>query len=326
MEALAVDQERAGRLPEPGENEELAAAASRARVADRELATSLNRPAPARPTGRRGRQRIVCYLDDLGRRRPLSPEIERRLVAAAKEGDQQARAKLIDAYMPLIADAARLYRMSPVIGRIELVQEGVIGLLIALERCPLPRRARFWDCAEAWVRWAMRRLITELTRAAVLSDQALRQLARIRDAQIEAAAELGREPTISELAARTGLSPDHVATLLAVDEPPRSTKEVVRADDQRETTVEDMLVDATAEVDYERVLDAIEAQELTALLSVLSDRERMVLRARYGVDGEEEQSPTQVAERLGLSSDRVGQIERRALTKLAAAAGVKPAA
>jgi RNA polymerase sigma factor (sigma-70 family) len=75
-----------------------------------------------------------------------------------------------------------------------------------------------------------------------------------------------------------------------------------------------------ADGDYDRVLDQVEAQELVSLLSGLSERERMILRARYGLDGELEQSPQEIAQRLGLSTARVREIERRARAKLAAAA------
>ena len=81
-----------------------------------------------------------------------------------------------------------------------------------------------------------------------------------------------------------------------------------------------------AEGEYERVLEAIEVRELLALLSELSDRERAILRARYGLDTGEEESLRAIADRLGLSAERVRQLEQRALGKLAAAAGVDPAA
>ncbi len=86
-------------------------------------------------------------------------------------------------------------------------------------------------------------------------------------------------------------------------------------------TFGDLLVDPLAEDEYERVLEAIEAAELLALLAGLSERERTILRARYGLDDGEEQSLRTIAARFGLSAERVRQLERRALGKLAAAAG-----
>jgi RNA polymerase sigma factor (sigma-70 family) len=160
----------------------------------------------------------------------------------------------------------------------------------------------------------MQRLVAELTRPSVLSDHALRQLSRIRDAHREIDEEQHREPTHDELAERAGLSRDQVASLLAIDRPPRSLGEPLTTEDGIAwARLEDQLADPLADGEYERVLDAIESEELAALLSRLSERDRAIL-----LDGEQERSPSEIAQRLGLSTERVRQIERRARAKLAA--------
>jgi RNA polymerase primary sigma factor len=292
----------------------LARAAWRARLADRELAAALERPQPT------GRAASGHYLDELGRRPRLPTELERGLVAAAQEGDVHARAQLVEAHMPLIGSVARTYRDSSRVERIELLQEGVVGLLRALERFEPQRGTPFWAYAGWWVRQAMQQLVSELTRPAVLSDRALRQLAQVKDAHHRVESASGREPTRDELAAESGLQREQVDNLLAIDRPARSTEEQLIGEDGAVGTFGELLVDPLAEEEYERVLTAIEAQELLALLAGLSDRERAIVRARYGLDGEE-QSLRQIAERLGLSAERVRQLEQRALGKLAAAAG-----
>ncbi|HEY0364642.1 MAG TPA: sigma-70 family RNA polymerase sigma factor, partial [Solirubrobacteraceae bacterium] len=268
-----------------------------------------------------GRAADARYLEALARRRPLPPEREQMLVEAARHGDDTARAVLVEAYLPRIAAVARHYRISPNVERAELLQEGVAGLLRALERYDPERGIPFWAYARWWVRRSMQRLVAELTRPTVLSDYALRHLSRIRDAYRELYDELRREPTTEELAQRTGLSPDEIAELLAVDRPPRSLEEPRRIEDgETWGKLEDMISDPMADGEYDRVLDQVEAQELVSLLSGLSERERMILRARYGLDGEPEQSPQEIAQQLGLSTARVREIERRARAKLAAAA------
>jgi RNA polymerase sigma factor (sigma-70 family) len=299
-------------LAEAGEA--LAASAWRARVADRELAAALDRPQPA------GRAVSARYLDELGRRPRLPAAMERDVIAAAQNGDARARAQLVEAYMPLLASVARIYRDSPRVDRIELLQEGVVGLLRALERYEPDRGVPFWAYAAWWVRQAMQHLVSELTRPAVLSDRALRQLAQLNDAHRRALGETGREPTRDELAAHTGLALEQVDNLLAADRPPRSTDEPVLGDDGAVGTFGDLLVDPLGEEEYERVLNAIETEELLALLAGLSDRERTIVRARFGLDGEE-QSLRDIGAKLGLSAERVRQLEQRALGKLAAAAG-----
>src|ERR687886_699397 len=186
-----------------------------------------------------------------------------------------------------------------------------------LARFDPDRGIPFWGYATWWVRQAMQQLVSELTRPVVLSDRALRHLARLKEAHHDAVRQSGREPSRDELAERAGLSLDQVDALLATERLPRSLQEPVAGADGEIGAFGELLVDPLAEDEYEHVLSAIEVDELRALLAGLSDRERQVLRMRYGLDGHE-LSLREVGSRLGLSGERVRQIERRALAKLAA--------
>jgi RNA polymerase primary sigma factor len=288
--------------------------ASRNRSLDRELAERLGRPGPTgEPASEGFVQALVAAPRQPGRD-------EDALVRRAKEGDPAARAQIVEAFMPLIASVARTYRTGLAVQRVELLQEGVVGLLRALERFDPDRGVPFWGYAAWWVRQAMQQLVAELTGPTVLSDRALRHLARLKEAHAEAVRQTGRRPTRDELVERTGLAGDQVDDLLAAERSPRSLDEPVEQEDGALGSFGELLADPMAGDAYERVLDAIAGQQLLALLSGLSDREREILRARHGLDGEAE-GLRAIGERLGLSPERVRQIEQRANGKLAAAAG-----
>ncbi len=310
------DLHQAGHTPDPGEPEDLPATPPGSSRSEGELARALER-AEADSAPR------AAYLEELERRPPPDRELERELVVSAQRGDMNARARLVEEFMPLIASVARTYRTASTIEERELLQEGVVGLLRALQRYDPQRETPFWAYARWWVRQAMQQLVSELTRPAVLSDRALRHLARLKDAYREMVGESGREPSRAALAERAGLDVDQIDNLIAVDRPSRSTEDVIAFAEGAVGTFGELLVDPLAEGEYERVLNAIEAEELLALLAGLSDRERAILRARYGLEGDEE-SLREVGARLGLSAERVRQIEQRALGKLAAAAPRNP--
>src|SRR3954462_3851695 len=180
--------------------DELRAEISRGQRLDRDLARDLGRPAPERSAGAPG------YVAALARRPTLPPATELELVRAAKSGDPVARARLVDAFMPLISASARTYGSAHV-HRVELLQEGVVGLLRALERFDLQRGIPFWGYASWWVRQAMQQLVSELTRPVVLSDRALRHLARLKQAHHDELQHPGRPPTRARPRRAPGAAP-----------------------------------------------------------------------------------------------------------------------
>jgi RNA polymerase primary sigma factor len=295
------------------ESESLEVESREARVLDQRLAGDLRHRRLVGETSSAG------YLQDLGDRPRLPVAAERRLVEAAKAGDRPAREELVEAFLPLVAGVARMYRGSPTITRTELMQEGVVGLLRALERFDLSLGVPFWGYASWWVRQAMQQLIAELTRPMVLSDRALRHLSQLKRAHGEYVSEHGREPTGNQLAADTGLSHVQVGELLALETAPQSMDEPVRGTEGEIGAFGELLADPLAADAYEQLLDYSEIEQVRALLGSLNERERTILRAHYGLDGPEE-SLRDIGERIGLSGERVRQIEDRALGKLRAAA------
>jgi RNA polymerase primary sigma factor len=239
---------------------------------------------------------------------------ERELVIAAQRSEPEARASLVVVCTPLIGSVARMYRGSAAVNRGELMQEGIVGLLRALERYDVELGTPFWAYASWWVRQAMQQLVSELTRPVVLSDRAVRQLARVKDARRSLAQTRGGEPTIRELAAETGLEPAQVERLIAAERMPRALEEPIGGEDGA-GTYGDLLADPCAEDAYDRVAPWLGTRELGHILLDLTDRERDIVRARYGLDGAE-LTLRELGERFGVSAERVRQIEQQALEKL----------
>src|SRR4051812_40719990 len=173
------------------------------------------------------------------------------LVTAAKH-DDDAREALLDAFHPLIAGVARSYARSTSVDSAELMQDGVVGLLRALERYDPAQGTPFWGYATWWVRQAMQQLVSELARPMVLSDRALRQLARVKGARRAYGQAHGREPTTPELAAETGLRREQVESLIAAERQSRALD--ARCDPDGEgATLGDRIADPGSEQAYERV-------------------------------------------------------------------------
>jgi RNA polymerase sigma factor (sigma-70 family) len=301
------------------ESELLQGESERARALDDALADELRHRRPG------GATTSALYLRGLGERPWISAEDERALVLAAQAGDARARERLVEIFLPRIAAVARVYRDSQTITRVELMQEGVVGLLRALERYDPAQGAPFWGYAAWWVRQAMQQLIAELTRPLVLSDRALRTLAQIRRAHHAHVSEHGQEPTDRQLAQRTGLSAAQVSELIVLDRAPRSLEESLSGEGADVGVFGELIADPLAGEAYEKLLDQSEIEQVRALLGSLNERERTVLRSRYGLEGPE-RSLRDIGERLGLSAERVRQIERRALGKLRAGAAGDPSA
>jgi RNA polymerase primary sigma factor len=250
---------------------------------------------------------------------PRDDAAELELVERAQRGGPREREELVEAFLPMIAGVARAYRRSTAVDREELTQEGVVGLLRALERYEPDRGVPFWAYAAWWVRQAMQQVVSELSRPMVLSDRALRQLARIKKAQRRFEQSRRREATSVELSAIVGLPRSQVESLLCTERTARGLDEPAGTEAGDGATVGELLSDPPAEEAYDRVPQQVFAAEIPDLLGRLTDRERTVICSRFGL-GQRAHTLREVAPSLGVSAERVRQIEQSSLTKLHAAA------
>jgi RNA polymerase sigma factor (sigma-70 family) len=207
--------------------------------------------------------------------------------------------------------------------RTELMQEGVAGLLFAARRYDPRMNTPFWAYASFWVRKAMQELVAEVARPVALSDHAVRGLAQVRAARRDHVHANGAEPTSTDLTAATGFSRAQLDSLLAVERTPRSFDEVLGAADGATITFGETVADPSAERAYEQVLEDMEIQTVRDLAGRLEERERTVLWGHYGL-GRPPQTLKEIGSDLGVTAERVRQIEAEALEKLRQAAAEPP--
>ncbi|HTE62523.1 MAG TPA: sigma-70 family RNA polymerase sigma factor [Solirubrobacteraceae bacterium] len=257
--------------------------------------------------------------NDGGSARRLSAAAERRLVLEAQRGDSGARDRLVDVFLPSIGHVARQYRGCRAVDRRELMQEGVVGVLRALDRFDLDLGTPFWAYATWWVRQAMQQLVAELSHPIVLSDRALRRLAAIRSAERAHAQRHGHAPSVAELADEVGLTRREIERLIAAVRPSRGFDEPI-GDGPGGMLLGDLLADPHAEDPYDRAWRKTLVADLPELLEELDERDRRILRDRFGL-GAANRTLAQVGASLGISAERVRQLEQAALERLRRCSG-----
>ncbi|HEY2514309.1 MAG TPA: sigma-70 family RNA polymerase sigma factor [Polyangiaceae bacterium] len=237
---------------------------------------------------------------------------EVRALARARGRLQRARAELVRANTYLVVAIARRHRR-PGVELADLVQDGSIGLLRAVEKFDASLGHRFGVYAVWWIRQQMFRGLAEHGRTIRVPLPALEANRRVGRARRVFVGRYGREPEPSELANECGMSSDAVVSaVMLIDEPVSLHGRLGDGDQELIEVVEDR---ATTPPDEEFASHRLHAR-LRALLAALEPRERTVMSLRFGLDGEREHGLHEIAEKLGLSRERVRRIEARALSKL----------
>jgi RNA polymerase sigma factor (sigma-70 family) len=245
---------------------------------------------------------------------PADDRVSAALVRSAQTGDGGAREQLINELLPLIRSLARRYRTEG-LDHTDLVQEGIVGLLRALERFDTDRGVPFTAFATWWIRQALQEARSDFIRPFRLPPKALRQLSQLKSEHQRIYQAEQRSAGLPELAERTSIDPEQARALAAADARVRSLDEPVVGSGGEIGSLGDLLEDPLPADAYEDVIDAVTGLQLRALLSRLTDRERDVVSARFGFDGDSAKL-VEIGERLGISAERVRQIEERALAKL----------
>jgi len=257
---------------------------------------------------------VMTYLREIGRVPMISHEREIELAQRIEMGDRTAQKQFILANLRLVVSIAKRY-----VGRgltlLDLIQEGNIGLIRAVQRYDWRRGHRFSTHATWWIRQAISRAVADKGRTIRLPVYVNTALNRIRRERQRLLQELGREPTELELAEATGLDPIRMVELQAAPGAPVSLELPVGEDEEQE--LGDVLADTeSASPEDIATTQTLKDEVQRVLESVLTPRERLVLQLRFGLNNSQAHPLEQVGRELGITRERVRQIEAGALAKL----------
>ncbi len=256
---------------------------------------------------------LNVYIRDIARFKTLTIEDEKDLGRRIREGDQEAVKRLVESNLRFVVHYAKRYRGLG-LAYMDLIHEGSLGLIEAAKRFDPDRNVKFISYAVWWVRQAIFHALSEHSRVFRLPQKLSGQVSRLSTAREKLKAELERTPTTEELAAHTKLSTEEVETLLLAAGDDVSLSAAVGEEGSLELgdTLEQ---DTIPSVELEMIRTSFE-RRIQSMVGDLDDKEREVIRMRFGLDGEEPRTLQEIGEAMGLSRERIRQIESRAKEKL----------
>ncbi len=256
---------------------------------------------------------IQLYLREIGKTPLLTPQQEVELAGRVKRGDKKARAHMIKANLRLVVKISHDYENLG-LPLLDLISEGNIGLMKAVERFDPKKGAKLSTYAAWWIKQSIRRALSNQGKTIRLPVHVVDKVHKMNRISTKLAEKLGREPSDTELADILKLPRAKVAHLRTIGIRPASLDAAIGDDD--ENRFGDVIEDTDASTPFEMLKSKMMRQEVRQHLKNLADREAEILTLRYGLDGREPQTLDVVGRKFGITRERVRQIQEIALAKL----------
>jgi RNA polymerase primary sigma factor len=256
---------------------------------------------------------LQLFLRDISQRPLLTATEEVELAKRIEKGDTAAKNRMIESNLRLVVSNAKRYRGLG-LPFLDLIQEGIIGLIRAVEKFDHRRGFKFSTYATWWIRQAMQRALQQQSRTIRIPVHVGQELARVRAAERRLSGELGRDATPEEVAGAVGITVDQLEELRAAERIPVSLESRVGADGDTELGA---LLPQEGPTPFDELEVELAETSIRKALERLDVRGRQVIELRFGLDGSEPLPLREVAKRMGLSAEGVRKLERRALRTLA---------
>ena len=256
---------------------------------------------------------IKIYLREIGQIALLTPEQEIELAAKIKKGDKEARSLMIRSNLRLVVKIAHDYANLG-LPLLDLISEGNIGLMKAVERFDPAKGGKLSTYAAWWIKQSIKRALANQSKTIRLPVHLVDKISKMRRVALQMSEELGREPTDDELAEEVGLAAGKISQLKTVSIRPASLDAPISDDDS--TEFGEIVGDLEALTPFENLRDKNLRDEVGDLLSVLDEREKKIIFSRFGLDGGKAKTLEEVGKKFGVTRERIRQLQNIALMKL----------